>query len=201
VRVIAATNRDLGEAVTGGRFRSDLFYRLNVFPLEVPALRDRQSDIPKLAMFFLKRFSNKFGKRIETLSQATMDLLVGYRWPGNIRELQNVIERAVILSKGSVLVIDASQLRSDVPEMTLNPSNGIGSHTGTRATASEISGLARPACPSPTSLEEVERRHILTVLQKTQGLIEGPSGAARILAVNPSTLRGRLKKLGIKINR
>jgi formate hydrogenlyase transcriptional activator len=201
VRVIAATNRDLGEAVTCGRFRSDLFYRLNVFPLEVPALRDRQSDIPKLAMFFLKRFSNKFGKRIETLSQATMDLLVGYRWPGNIRELQNVIERAVILSKGSVLVIDASQLRSDVPEMTLNPSNGVGSHTATRATASEISGLARHAWSCPTSLEEVERRHILTVLQKTQGLIEGPSGAARILAVNPSTLRGRLKKLGIKINR
>jgi PAS domain S-box-containing protein len=201
VRVIAATNRDLGEAVKSGRFRSDLFYRLNVFPLEVPPLRDRQSDIPKLAMFFLKRFSNKFEKRIDTLSQATMDLLLGYRWPGNIRELQNVIERAVILSQGSVLMMDTSQLRAEVPEIIYSPSNGVGNQTAASAAASEISGLTRPACSSPTSLEEVERRHILTVLQKTQGLIEGPNGAARILAVNPSTLRARMKKLGIKINR
>jgi transcriptional regulator with GAF, ATPase, and Fis domain len=148
-------------------------------------------------MFFLKRFSNKFGKRIDTLSQATMDLLLGYRWPGNIRELQNVIERAVILSQGSVLVIDASQLRAEIPEIIYNPSNGVGNHSAANAAR----GLARLACSSPNSLEEVERRHILTVLQKTQGLIEGPNGAARILAVNPSTLRGRVKKLGIKINR
>ena len=201
VRMIAATNRDLGEAVNCGRFRSDLFYRLNVFPLEVPPLRDRRSDIPKLAMFFLNRFSNKFGKRIDTLSEATMDLLVGYGWPGNIRELQNVIERAVVLARGAVLAINASQFPAEVSEVMVNQSDGVRSHTAASAMASQTSDMARPATSGSTSLEDVERRHIIRVLQKTGGLIEGPNGAARILELNPSTLRGRMKKLGIKINR
>jgi formate hydrogenlyase transcriptional activator len=190
--MIAATNRDLGEAVKAGRFRSDLFYRLNVFPLDLPPLRDRRLDIPKLALFFLKRFSQKFGKRIDTLSQATMDLLAGYRWPGNIRELQNVIERAVVLSHGPVLALNADQLPAELSEVLANPPDGVGSHAAVSAVVSETTEIARPA-----SLEEVQRRHILAVLQKTRGLIEGPNGAARILGLNPSTLRGRMKKLGI----
>src|SRR5262245_14490853 len=110
VRVIAATNRDLDEAVRAGRFRADLFYRLNVFPLRVPPLRERASDIPQLAMFFLSRFARRFGRPVETISAATMDRLLSYSWPGNIRELQNVIERAVILSRGLVLELDRDLL-------------------------------------------------------------------------------------------
>jgi formate hydrogenlyase transcriptional activator len=197
MRVIAATNRDLGEAVKAGRFRSDLFYRLNVFPLDVPPLRDRQPDIPRLAMFFLERFSKKFGKRIDTVSQATMDLLVGYGWPGNIRELQNIIERAVVLSHGSVLTLSADLLPVEGSDVRVSPSRGIGDHAAPNGGASKTSNTARPAPSSSTSLEEVVRHHILEVLQETGGLIEGPNGAARILKLNPSTLRGRMKKLGI----
>jgi formate hydrogenlyase transcriptional activator len=200
VRVIAATNRDLGEAVKAGRFRSDLYYRLSVFPLEVPALRDRQPDIPKLAMFFLGRFSKKFGKRIDTMSQATMDLLMGYGWPGNIRELQNIIERAVVLSHRSVLALNANLLPVEVSEVSVIPPRGTGDHAVPNARASKTGDTAWPAPSSSIAFEEVERRHILAVLQKTGGLIEGPSGAARILELNPSTLRGRMKKLGINRN-
>ncbi len=200
VRVIAATNRDLGEAVEAGRFRSDLFYRLNVFPLDVPPLRDRQPDIPKLAMFFLERFSKKLGKRIDTVSQATMDLLAGYGWPGNIRELRNIIERAVVLTHGSVLALNANLLPAKVSEVSVNPSGGTGDHAVANAGTSKTSDMAWPSLSSSTSLEEVERDHILMVLQKTGGLIEGPNGAARILKLNPSTLRGRMKKLGINRN-
>ena len=197
VRVIAATNRELSEAVKAGRFRPDLFYRLNVFPLEVPPLRDRQPDIPKLAMFFLERFSKKCGKRIDTVSQATMDLLTGYGWPGNIRELQNIIERAVVLTHGSVLALNANLLPAEVPEVSVNPPGGRGDHAVANAGASKNGHTAWPAPPSPTSIEEVERDHILMVLHRTRGLIEGPNGAARILELNPSTLRGRMRKLGI----
>jgi formate hydrogenlyase transcriptional activator len=126
---------------------------------------------------------------------------VGYGWPGNIRELQNVIERAVVLSHSSVLALNASQFPAEVSDVMINRSNGVGSHTAANAAAGKTSDTARPAPSSSTSLEEVERRHILTVLQQTRGLIEGPSGAARILELNPSTLRGRMKRLGIKINR
>jgi PAS domain S-box-containing protein len=200
VRVIAATNRDLGEAMKTGHFRSDLFYRLNVFPLEVPPLRDRRPDIPKLAMFFLERFSKKFGKRIDKVSQATMNLLVAYRWPGNIRELQNTIERAVVLSHGSVLTLNANLLPADVSEASANPSRAEGDHAIVSAGARNNSDTGWPGPPTSISLKEVERCHILTVLQKTGGLIEGPKGAARMLGLNPGTLRGRMKKLGIKRN-
>jgi formate hydrogenlyase transcriptional activator len=200
VRVIAATNRDLGEAMKTGHFRSDLFYRLNVFPLHVPPLRDRRSDIPQLAMFFLERFSKKFGKRIDKVSQATMDLLVAYGWPGNIRELQNIIERAVVVSHGPVLTLNANLLPADVSEASANPSRAEGGHAIVSAGASNNSDTGWPGAPTSISLKEVERCHILTVLQKTGGLIEGPKGAARALGLNPSTLRGRMKKLGIKRN-
>lgn len=198
VRVIAATNRELGEAVERGHFRADLFYRLNVFPLEVPPLRDRRLDIPELAMFFLERFSKKLGKRIETVSQSTLDQLLAYSWPGNIRELQNVIERAVVLSQSSVLALDDNLLPADV---SVYSPGTKGHHTSADCVASKIrdTGIRDTGhSPAPGSLEDAERCHILMVLQRTGGLIEGPNGAARILEINPSTLRGRMKKMGIK---
>jgi len=188
-RVIAVTNRDLGEAVKAGQFRADLFYRLNVIPLDVPPLRDRGPDIPKLVMFFLERFSKKFNKRFDSVSQATMDLLVDYGWPGNVRELQNIIERAVVLSQGPVLALNADLLPAEISDVRADP-------WGDNGDALAIAGGSRTR--SSTSLEEIERLHILMVLQKTGGLIEGPKGAAGILGLNPSTLRGRMKKLGIR---
>jgi formate hydrogenlyase transcriptional activator len=179
VRVIAATNRDLEDAVRAGRFRSDLFYRLNVFPLTVPPLRDRASDIPQLVTFFLTRFAQRFGRSVHTASEETMARLVGYPWPGNIRELQNVIERAVVLSPGPVLELDRDLLPAATPEPASSPSGGAGP-------------------PSLGSLEEVERNHIKAVLERTGGVIEGPRGAAGILKMHPNTLRSRLEKLGIR---
>jgi formate hydrogenlyase transcriptional activator len=185
VRVIAATNRDLEAAVRAGRFRADLFYRLNVLPLEVPPLRARQSDIPQLVMFFLSRFSKKFGKKVETVSQETMERLVAYPWPGNVRELQNVVERAVVLSRGPVLELDRDLL--PVP-----PALTAESHVP--AAASRAAGEDRQL---PT-LDEMERRHILAALKQTGGVIDGRNGAASILDIHPNTLRSRMEKLGIK---
>jgi len=199
IRVIAATNRDLDEAIKAGRFRSDLFYRLNVFPIQLPPLRDRRADIPKLVMFFLKRLSKRFGRKIDTVSQATMDLLVDYSWPGNIRELQNIIERAVVLSHGSVLELNADLLPPEVSAATSKALQSTGEHTANFGAIRSHDTLL-PDARSSGSLKEVERSHIVLALQKTGGLIEGPNGAARILEVNPSTLRGRMKKLGIKRN-
>jgi formate hydrogenlyase transcriptional activator len=171
VRVIAATNRNLLEGVKAGTFRSDLYYRLNVFPLEVPPLRERCPDIPLLARHFLKRFARKLGKPLLDIAPSSMERLERYTWPGNIRELQNVIERAAVLAKGSVLEIDD---RLAVPME------------------------ARPSAPFTGPLEEVERTYILGVLDDTDWLIEGQRGAAAILGLSPSTLRSRMQKLGIK---
>lgn len=170
VRVIAATNRDVGEAVKAAKFRSDLFYRLNVFPLEAPPLRERKSDIPLLANFFLTKFSKKLGKRFQNISSNTMDALTSYGWPGNIRELQNVMERAVVLSQGSAIQIDESTL---------------GLNGGSEASVKE-------------TLEDVERAHIIRVLEQTDWVIQGNGGAASVLGLNPNTLRSRMQKLGIR---
>jgi transcriptional regulator with GAF, ATPase, and Fis domain len=186
VRIIAASNRDLQEEVRAGRFRSDLFYRLNVLPLKVPVLRDRRSDIPALVLFFLARFSKRCGKEIQGVSQNTMDLLMRYPWPGNIRELQNVIERGVALSQGHVLQLGPDLLPLERPQVEvvgeLSPSSD------TKQTVTDFGLVA---------MEEVERQHVLTVLQKTDGVIDGPKGAAKILNLHPNTLRSRMKKLGI----
>jgi formate hydrogenlyase transcriptional activator len=188
VRVIAATNRDLQEAIAAGTFRSDLFYRLNVFPIEVPPLRERRSDIFQLAMFFLARFAQKFGKHIQGMPRATVDRLNSYSWPGNVRELQNVIERAVILSQRSVL-----ELEPDViPVLTSSGSSGISDGS------SEAAESAGPAPSSAPTLEEVQRAHIVAVLNQTGGVVEGPRGAAKILGLHPNTLRHRMQKLGLK---
>ena len=183
VRIIGATNRDLDEAVRQGRFRSDLYYRLNVFPLRAPALRERKSDIPQLAMFFLTRYSKKLGRHIGSISQDTMDRLINYSWPGNVRELQNIIERAAVLSTGSTLVLD----RDLVP---------VQAAAAPGYPAAEGNTSAPPASEGLT-LDEVERRHVLSVLEQVGWVIEGSRGAARILDIHPNTLRSRMKKLGI----
>jgi formate hydrogenlyase transcriptional activator len=188
VRIIAATNRNLEESIRTGEFRSDLFYRLNVFPIDVPPLRERGSDISQLAMFFLARFSKKFGKDIQSMSRATVERLVNYSWPGNVRELQNIIERAVILSKRSVLELEPDLL----PALPTAESSRM---AGESSETVQSSGVAPP---SSSSLEEVERAHIVTVLNQTKGVVEGPRGAARILGMHPNTLRHRMRKLGLK---
>ena len=187
VRIIAATNRNLQESISAGSFRSDLYYRLNVFPLEVPPLRERRSDIPQLAMFFLSRYSRNLGKRMEGISAAGTERLIRYSWPGNIRELQNVIERALILSPGPIIQLESDQLSVSASEALRDP-------------AREVAEAAQPTGPSFTlkTLEEVERAHISAVLQQTHGVIEGANGAAKTLGMHPNTLRHRMEKLGIK---
>ena len=188
VRVIAATNRNLQESIQAGTFRSDLFYRLNVFPIAVPALRERRSDIPQLAMFFLARFAKKFGKNIRSIPRATLDRLTNYSWPGNVRELQNVIERAAILSHSSVLELEPDL----IPELLPADSSS------TRDNSSEAGEAPIAAAPAPTTLEDMERAHIIAALNQTSGVVEGPRGAAKILGLHPNTLRHRIRKLGLK---
>ena len=186
VRIIAATNRNLQESISAGSFRSDLYYRLNVFPLEVPPLRERRSDIPQLAMFFLSRYSRALGKRIEGISAAAMERLNSYGWPGNVRELQNVIERALILARGPTL-----DLENDLTSLSTSPV--------LPDRALEVAELPLSREPSPLkTLEEVERAHILAMLQQARGVIEGSKGAAKTLGMHPNTLRHRMEKLGIK---
>lgn len=182
VRVIAATNRDLQAAVDAGRFRADLYYRLNVFPLEVPPLRARRGDVPQLATFFLAQYATRFGKRVESISPETMARLVAYDWPGNIRELQNVIERAVVLAPGPVLELEDEVLRPSSARERLAP---------VAASGPRPEGLAE-------TLEEVERAQITAALHRSGGVIEGPRGAAGLLRMHPNTLRSRMEKLGIR---
>jgi formate hydrogenlyase transcriptional activator len=174
VRVIAATNRDLLSAVREKSFREDLYYRLNVFPLRLPPLRERKSDIPLLAHFLVKKYATSIGKSIARISAEALARLDAYDWPGNVRELENIIERAVILAPGPVLDIDPDVF---VPR-------AVGSQFGDREQSSP-------------SLEDVERTHICKVLDESSWIIEGPKGAARVLGLHPNTLRSRLKKLGI----
>jgi len=175
VRVVAATNRDLEEMVREGKFRADLYYRLSVVLLRVPALRERTMDLSLLVPFFVQKCAKKLGKQISSVSDDVMRRLVNYSWPGNVRELQNVIERAVILSPGNTLVL-AEELRSAVVS----------------------SARSIPVPGNASSLDDVERNHIESVLNQAQWMIEGDRGAARILGINPSTLRSRMQKLGIQ---
>ncbi|HEY3913522.1 MAG TPA: sigma 54-interacting transcriptional regulator [Verrucomicrobiae bacterium] len=181
VRVVAATNRDLEGWVREGKFRADLFYRLNVVPLPVPPLRERGSDLRLLVAFFVQKCAKKLGKQITSVSEETMRRLANYDWPGNVRELQNVIERAVILSTGNTLVLTEK----------LHPSSTFGRRHG------EIQSLPLES-QNIGALEEMTRRHIESVLKGTNWMIEGDRGAAKTLNMNPSTLRSRMQKLGIK---
>jgi PAS domain S-box-containing protein len=200
VRIIAATNRDLSAAVAEGKFRRDLYYRLNVFPIAIPPLRERTADVPLLVSFFLQRFAKKFGKSAKRVSTETMQRLASYAWPGNIRELQNVIERAILLSPG-----DALQLAPDfcpMPEARSSRREEASAEARSqRAEGRSNESLVTSAATGGdgvSSLEEVERRHIEAVLNKANWMIEGERGAAKTLNVNPSTLRSRMKNLGIK---
>ncbi len=178
VRVIAATNRALEQAVKAGNFREDLYYRLNVFPITSPPLRNRKEDIGVLITHFLKKFSGKMGKVIEQVSQEAMNALEAYHWPGNVRELENTIERAVILAQEDALTLN------DLPEL--------------RAFSPEKSRPVDVSSQTFHTMEDVERTHIQHVLKETKWAIEGARGAASILGMNPSTLRSRMQKLGIK---
>jgi formate hydrogenlyase transcriptional activator len=201
VRIVAATNRDLEQAVKAGSFRSDLYYRLNVLPLRVPSLRERRPDIAAIVLFFLDRYCKRSGKKIESVSKETMELLVNYSWPGNIRELQNVIERGVVLCQGSVLTLGPDFLpaqKSEAPAFhAAAASSAVSQSPAGQSTGPASSNVPASVARPPASLEEVESRHILAVLDQTRGLISGPNGAAAILKLNPNTLRSRMKKLGI----
>jgi len=187
VRVIGATNRDLLGDVGSGRFRSDLFYRLNVFPIDVPALRERAEDISLLANHFMQRMARKLGKPLERIAPATLLQLNRYSWPGNIRDLQNTIERAAVLATGSELVVD----------WDLGPPAVPAAGAAGRTSAREAQPPHRPAGGEHQSLEAIEREHIIATLRKTRGVVEGPHGAAHLLDMNPSTVRFRMKKLSI----
>src|SRR5262249_20061297 len=153
-----------------------LFYRLNVFPIWMPPLRERRADIPSLVTFFLERFSKRFGKTVDGATQATMRKLVEYSWPGNVRELQNVVERGMVLSQGSVLTLDPTL----VPTESSSGRPGLSVVRSDTAPESVTAGGARSSS-NVASLEHVEREHVLSVLKQTGGVIEGPKGAARIL--------------------
>lgn len=171
VRVIAATSRDLQEDVKSGRFRQDLFYRINVFPITIPPLRDRKDDIPLLAQYFTAKYCRKMRKNVDRLPKTSLEKMTNYTWPGNVRELEHVIERSVIISSGNSLVL-SDQCFNISPD-TLSES-------------------------TPKDLQSIERNHIQEVLSQTNWKIEGPGGAAAILRIHPSTLRFRLKKLKIE---
>jgi transcriptional regulator with GAF, ATPase, and Fis domain len=169
VRVIAATNRNLALAVKEGRFREDLYYRLNVFPISVPSLRERREDIPLLVRAMVEEFSRSFDKKIERIPKKSMEAMELYQWPGNIRELRNVIERAMILSNGSTLIVDVPDISAAISTSSL-------------------------------SIAEVERRHIISILERTRWRVRGKNGAAEILGLKPTTLDSKMKKLCIKRN-
>ena len=180
-RLIAATNRDLEAMIAEQKFRSDLFFRLNVFPIQVPPLRERHGDIPLLVRHFAQQFSKRMNKTIDTISSATMEALSRYHWPGNIRELQNVIERTVITSAGPILKVDVADLKISKPSSPAEKSSAQGSTNG---------GLR-------DTLEETERQQILKALKQSNWVVAGPKGAAAKLGMKRSTLQLRMSKLAI----
>ncbi|HET9931702.1 MAG TPA: sigma 54-interacting transcriptional regulator, partial [Polyangiaceae bacterium] len=181
VRIVAATNRDLSELVAQGRFREDLFYRLNVFPVTIPPLRERDSDIDELARVFLEKYARRLGRTLAPLSEPTLRKLRRYRWPGNVRELQNVIERGVLVSTSGVFDVDLA-----LPE------------AAKKAPPVEAREPDDNRVLSMAELERLERKNFQRALAQTRGKVSGPDGAAALLGMNPSTLSSRLKALGIR---
>jgi formate hydrogenlyase transcriptional activator len=176
VRLVAATNRDLARMIASGQYRSDLYYRLNVFPVQLPPLRERRDDVPRLAWHFTRKFARRMGRSVDTITAETLAALRRYDWPGNVRELENVIERAVILSPGHTLQVPLHDLQNPV--------------------ASAAAPETTPADAAAT-LEDAEREHILRVLLETNWVVRGPDGAAARLGLKRSTLYWKMKKLGI----
>ncbi|HEX4958554.1 MAG TPA: sigma 54-interacting transcriptional regulator, partial [Lacibacter sp.] len=174
VRIIAATNRNLQQAIQNKEFREDLFYRLNVFPILTPSLRERKEDIPLLVKHFIRKYEGKMGKKIQDIDPGVMEALMDYDWPGNIRELENLIERALILTNGNCI------------------------EYGDWIPVSKITGNRNAVKEEIKRLEEVEREYILRTLQHTNWKVSGEKGAAKILGLNPTTLEARMKKLGIR---
>jgi formate hydrogenlyase transcriptional activator len=170
VRVVAATNRNLSESIAQGKFRNDLFYRLNVFPIRVPSLRERREDIPLLIRHFVHKFARRMDRYIETIPKETMRSLMQWDWPGNIRELENLMERSVILSDGNALRVPLSELRAQGNSRTEDDDR---------------------------SLDTAERQHIIRVLRETRGVLSGPEGAARRLGLKRTTLQSKMQRLGI----
>ena len=171
VRIIAATHRDLAAEIQSRRFRADLYYRLNVFPIQVPPLRERREDIPSLVRHFVRRFDRRMGTSATEIDADTLRILTEYAWPGNVRELENVVERALIVSSGSRLVVDPRWFEPATAPM--------------------------PARNGPASFADVERQTIVAALDRCQGRIYGPNGAAQQLGLKPTTLYGKMRKLGI----
>jgi formate hydrogenlyase transcriptional activator len=194
IRLVAATHRDLAQLVARNEFRSDLYYRLNVFPISIPPLRERRLDIPQLVLHFVEVFSRRMRKRIEQIPETTMAAFSTYHWPGNVRELQNLVERAVIRSDNGVLpnplttlqpcLDSALKVRADLPPAE---ESGKGKEPG-----------AMPKPQSTDSLDEIQRQHILRVLERTGWVVSGPNGAGAILNVHPNTLRSLMDRLGIR---
>ncbi|HSB10853.1 MAG TPA: sigma 54-interacting transcriptional regulator [Blastocatellia bacterium] len=186
VRMIAATNRNLEQMVAERQFRDDLFYRLNVFPITIPPLRERHEDIPLLVRYFASKFARQMKKQIQTIPSNTVEALKQYHWPGNIRELENVIERAVIVTAGTELQIPINEMK--IP-------------AGNTAIANRPAAASSESPAQLTSLESVEREHILRVLRETDWVVSGPNGAAATLGLKRTTLQARMKKLGISRQR
>jgi formate hydrogenlyase transcriptional activator len=175
VRIIAATNRDLEAEVEAGRFRADLYYRLNIFPINLPSLRDRPEDIPLLAVHFIEKYAKKLGTKITRISKYVLEQIKHYDWPGNIRELEHIIERSLLLADDNILT------RIYLPERK-----------------QKLTGRQTENEPVPKTIEENQRQHIITVLRQCKGRVAGYGGAAQFLGVPPSTLSSKLKRLGIQ---
>ncbi|HWN47589.1 MAG TPA: sigma 54-interacting transcriptional regulator, partial [Steroidobacteraceae bacterium] len=194
VRIIVTTNRDLRKAVNEGRFREDLYCRLNVFPIDLPPLRTRPDDIPVLLQFFAEKYASRVGRRVDGVDPDTLAALTRYSWPGNVRELENLVERALVLNTSPLLKISPEILAAYTPD-------------GRVDVASAATGVHRILVPAPppinlddtenTGLHHIQREHILRVLNATHWVIEGNHGAALKLGMKPATLRHRMKKLGI----
>jgi transcriptional regulator with GAF, ATPase, and Fis domain len=184
VRLVAATNQDLERAMAEGRFRRDLYYRLSVFPIQIPPLRERKEDIPLIAWSFIERRQAKLGRRIEQIPREVMDALVAYDWPGNVRELENVLERALVLSPGRVLRLE-------------DPLRAAGRAAAPMAAAPAAASSPGAGPASDHSFDAMAREHVRAVLERCGWRINGPGGAAEVLAVHPNTLRSRMKRLGL----
>jgi transcriptional regulator with GAF, ATPase, and Fis domain len=182
VRIVAASNRNLKQEVDAGRFRQDLYYRLSVFPIELPPLRERRDDIPSLAAHFVKQIARRMNRPAPQVTQATMSQLTSHQWPGNVRELQNAIERAVILAQGSFLQFDWLQAANAPPAVIAAPAD-------------------TPAVLTSDELKRRERENLQIALAQTGGKVFGPAGAAALLGMKPTTVISRIKALGLERNK